>query len=947
MPPGVGAAAALLQRLQVLIEVKDKISKGLEGIRGRLQRFGRSVRGVMSSIGRWARRAGRMLLIALGGAVTGVITNFAQFETAIRNIWTLLSVGEDQIRGLSNSILQMSKVIPQTPQELGASAYDIVSAGVTKLSDTLLVLEYSAKAATAGLTTTKDASRGAISVMNAFGRTAKDIPDIFDLMFSTVRYGVITFSQLTNSIGKMATQFAAAKVPMEEMFGAFAFMTRMGLNAFRASTALRQAIVQIIKQKNKFEGFASVFDEFGKFRGINVIIGDMVKNFEKMTDERRLAKMRELVPNIRAQQAIVAMVNNYSQLSKMIDLVSKRHGAMEAAFKKQMDALQMRWKLLTNTIRVLMIQIGSKLAPSLKRFIDGITAALNEIDMEIVIDLMKETADVAASVIAAITDNLAKSPQLILAALGALMVGAFQLVKGLIKVMLRVNAALWTPSFEILAWVGDKIVYNFKAKLANPLIDAWNLLAKFMAPKMRQFMTPFIAAFFLAKSKILDAWNTLASPLSNGMTNLAKKWNTLAEVTNKLLDSNIPKLDDTYDLTVDNADAVDNWTDAMSRAKETADGVEIPQVERMDAGDAPAKFEAVWSAAVQGMGVQFSEAAKEFSEMIDEISTTMTDLGGVAASEAIPQELRDRMDELGKKWDNVKGRMQAAADQAKKTGKELIDASKLEGGKESLGFWERVDVVINRLRKRVAALRESFKALPESAQFVMNALLKLFQVSSDIFMAPFKELMSGIQDLFMKQLVPSFDDMWNALQEGTLDEFMSDFINGAVAFWESIAANIDILVDAIIGIIPDLMRAIIKAIPEIFQAFARAIPDLVSLFIQYVPQIMWAFASGLVKVLGDFIAEIFSFGLAHTETFDERPTAPPAPNITTDGTGGISTGGGAAATTSGGGTAMSTGGDVFITEVHISGVLPSNDVVLYDDLAEKINRAQARRARRT
>lgn len=366
----------LTQKLTIIIAAQDQISGSTKKIQDRI---GAVAKGVAAA-GKKIAMAAIAITAALVGMAKKALEAFERFDVAMRNVWTLLpKVAEQGFRDLGDAVLEMSKTLPMSPEELGASLYDIVSAGVTGAAESMLVLEQSTKAAVAGLTDAKTASKGAIAIMNSFQKSASDIPEIFDLMFSTVRVGVLTFGDISDTVGRMASQFGAAGASMEDMLGSLAFLTRMGLNAHQATTRLARAMQSLIKHSEELKDFgAPVFDAAGKFRGLEAVVGDLRKQLAGLTTEQQLKAIQKLIPEMRAAQAIQVMTNNYGLFQQMLADVTDSHGAMEAAAAKQMDSLTSKIKILGNNFTVFMIKVGGEVAKTLEPMVLELTKSLQE-----------------------------------------------------------------------------------------------------------------------------------------------------------------------------------------------------------------------------------------------------------------------------------------------------------------------------------------------------------------------------------------------------------------------------------------------------------------------------------------------------------------------------------------------------------------------------------------
>lgn len=356
MPTGIQ------RTIEIVIRAKNKIGPVLNKVRKGISSFAKGAGKLLGGLAKHVKRLG-LVFVGLAAAVsTKAVKSFMKFDDVMRNVWTLIPIGEQAFRDLSDAVLLMSRELPKTPEDLGASLYDIISAGITDTADALMVLEQSAKAAVAGVTDVANASAPAIAIMNAFGKSAADIPAIFDLLFSTIRVGVLRFNELQNAVGTMAASFASAKAPVSEMLGSLAFLTKSGLNAARSATALNRAVGVMIARRKEFERIlgVKVFDQ-GKWRGLVAIVGDLADKLDGMTTEQKLAKIQQLIPQERARKALVSMINNYDAFARVVDQVSDSQGAMNEAAARQLDSLSSKWQLLKNGISEVFIRLGEVL----------------------------------------------------------------------------------------------------------------------------------------------------------------------------------------------------------------------------------------------------------------------------------------------------------------------------------------------------------------------------------------------------------------------------------------------------------------------------------------------------------------------------------------------------------------------------------------------------------
>lgn len=356
-------------KVTILVELRDQLSKRLA-----------SLRGAFTSL------AG-MAVKAFAGAATGAVAAFtatllkatqaaAGFQQVMDQVNTIIS--DDMAPAFANAeqrVLDMSKSLPQSAEELGVGLYDILSSGVEDAAGAFEVLEVSAKAAIAGGfgTTTQDAVRTITALLNAYQLEATEAGRISDILFETVRVGVITFPELAQNIGNLATSAALAGVTLEEVGAAIATMTKFGVNAAETTTSLNRLFLSLANQtKQQEEALKAMGIEFTvaavKSKGLAAVLSEIEEktggNIEALSD---------LFPSIRELRAamVIAGEKGGKVFSEILGDMEQNVGATDRAFNKVIGSLANVWKLFKNNLNVVLIEFGTQLIP-------GITAGLRE-----------------------------------------------------------------------------------------------------------------------------------------------------------------------------------------------------------------------------------------------------------------------------------------------------------------------------------------------------------------------------------------------------------------------------------------------------------------------------------------------------------------------------------------------------------------------------------------
>lgn len=325
----------------------------------------------------FAKRSGNALdglkknWLALTAATAGFVIvakrsfeAFAGFENKMREVNTLMRASESEFAAMTESVRQMSTALPQTSQELATALYDIVSAGVDA-SNALAVLYRSAQAATAGVTDTQTAVRAGVSAVNAYGLEISELDRVYDIMFQTVKEGVLTFPDLAQNLGQVLPVARAAGVSLEEVGAAMATLTKGGMPVAVAATALRNAILKLA---------APTADAKGRMEELGLSWDGLIPTMEKVAElNLDLEGMQAIVPDQRASRGIIALAQNFNELEEIMGEMDDAGGRMQEAFDEMLKSPAVQAKLLGNAFALVRDRLIQTFGPAILSAIEAVT----------------------------------------------------------------------------------------------------------------------------------------------------------------------------------------------------------------------------------------------------------------------------------------------------------------------------------------------------------------------------------------------------------------------------------------------------------------------------------------------------------------------------------------------------------------------------------------------
>jgi TP901 family phage tail tape measure protein len=203
---------------------------------------------VRSSFTNVAAVAGGALAAGLGYSIYAAV----QLEQRLRNVSTIAPEVGDHIGEFADRLLEMSKTVPQSVNQLAEGLYDVVSSGFAA-EDAMRILQVSSVAASAGLTDTATSARAITSVLNAYGLSAMNASEVSDVLFATVNAGIVTFEQAANQIGDFIGLAAASGAEFSDVMGGFAAITRAGINSAQAATGIQNVLRALVRPSENLQ----------------------------------------------------------------------------------------------------------------------------------------------------------------------------------------------------------------------------------------------------------------------------------------------------------------------------------------------------------------------------------------------------------------------------------------------------------------------------------------------------------------------------------------------------------------------------------------------------------------------------------------------------------------------------------------------------------------------
>jgi hypothetical protein len=240
-----------------------------------------------ASAGMFAGAGGKMKMAALGVAVgLGLaVKGAADFQQQTTKLVTSAGESAKNLGMVQRGILSLSSSTNTSTSQLASGMYMVESAGFHGAAG-LTVLKAAAQGAQAEGANLADVANAVTSGLNAYGMKASQATSFTDMMVAAVGAGKMTMQDLASSLSAVLPIASAAHISFQQVGGAVATMTGMGMSARQATQDLAFSIRSLLHPM----GPAS---QEMRAMGVNAL--DVAKNLGKQGLTGTLAELSDAV----------------------------------------------------------------------------------------------------------------------------------------------------------------------------------------------------------------------------------------------------------------------------------------------------------------------------------------------------------------------------------------------------------------------------------------------------------------------------------------------------------------------------------------------------------------------------------------------------------------------------------------------------------------------------
>lgn len=300
---------------------------------------------------------------------------------------------------VSQAGLDVARNIAVPLDQIQGGLYDIFSSMDVNLNQAKFLLKNFSKEAVAGQVDLSTAERATIGILNSYRMKVQDVTKVQDIMFNLVKFGVGTYEDFANVIGRVTGPAVRQNQTFEQTAALMAFVTRNGLSAANAASSVGRALDAIGKSRDKIQSIGATVEDAlgmktahklgfthdqmikvttaaGKMLPINVIMTNLGRSLGKLNPTQLNDVLTTMFKGtggtIQAMRFFDIAIHNFGQLNKMVQNMGKSKGALKAAYDIMANTPAAKIQLLKNNFKAFMIVLGNELLPIVKVVADAL-----------------------------------------------------------------------------------------------------------------------------------------------------------------------------------------------------------------------------------------------------------------------------------------------------------------------------------------------------------------------------------------------------------------------------------------------------------------------------------------------------------------------------------------------------------------------------------------------
>jgi TP901 family phage tail tape measure protein/lambda family phage tail tape measure protein len=469
----VASARGDKRTLEVLLTARDQTKATLRRMQSQVRSTSRIVTSSFTRAAGAAKALQSQIFNLRNALVLGVgaaMTKFtADFEDGLAQIAGLLDDPDQWMKGFDRGIRDIAIETGDSFDSLTKSLFDTLSASVPA-EHAMSTLAAAARLASAGGTDTATAVDGLTSLLKAYSLEATEAARLTDLLFQGQKKGKTTIAELSNAVGQVAPLANTIGVKIEEVIGALASLTAVGLSTDEAATQLKAFFTALIRPSAQAKTAAR---EFGIELDASALSGGRFVKFLQGLQEATggsVKQLGKLFVNTRALQGAIGLSRNGARdFADTMQAMSSAAGSVNKAFAITNNTLGAKLRRTWRGVQASITLVIKGMRPLISGLLDSVRdffARLNRADEEVVA-VFRALSDVSQSAFRTLKEAWKNNDvwQLVTN-------GAIAMVSGLVKLFAGAIPKLSRAALDIGSAMGSALLKGLIGATKEELVGA-------------------------------------------------------------------------------------------------------------------------------------------------------------------------------------------------------------------------------------------------------------------------------------------------------------------------------------------------------------------------------------------------------------------------------------------------------------------------------------------
>lgn len=566
-------------------KLQDKITSPLKKIEGRIGSFAKN------AIKKFTAVAAAGALIVGGLGIKDTMTTFMDFEQGLSNVQAVSQATAEEMAILRDEAKRLGAETAWSAVQVTEAQTLLAQAGFT-VQETIAALPGLLDMASAEGMELAAATDIAAGTLRAFGLAAEEathVADVLALSATATNSDIAGLGEAMKYVGPAAN---ALGVDLEQTAAAIGMLSNANIKGSQAGTTLRAALTRLAKPSSEAAKLMSAlgfeaFDAHGNMLPLDQVIRNLQTSTAALTSEQRANAMATIFGQ-EAMSGMLALVEQGPEaLKELTDSLYTADGAAKQMAETKLDNLAGAITILQSAVEGMKIELGERLAPYARQFVDWLTPKIPIITDKIVelVDRAQEFATRAYPAVLKFIEVIKTiSPLLagIAATIATIKIGnkiqsgirAFTEFKGLLsqtitgaggigkamglligpvgKVALIVGALV---ALGVLLWKNWDKIKEKAAQLGNWISEKWNGIKEATANTWENVKTTVSDKWNSLKETVLGIGPAIREGISNTWENIktgaVEGWNSFKEGVANVIIGAVEWIKETWNNTVE------------------------------------------------------------------------------------------------------------------------------------------------------------------------------------------------------------------------------------------------------------------------------------------------------------------------------------------------------------------------------------------------------------